>query len=177
MGISQQPGRKSRACNRPFGLAQRTAGIPVLRVVPRFLLLITMLLMGSCARPALRPPRNVKPYRVTVLATGYCPCGKCCNWRRNLWGRPVVASGPDRGKPKRVGITSSGTRARRGTIAADLRVFPYGTVMYVPGYGYGRVEDTGSSLHGRHIDLFFPRHSQAVRWGRRRLEVMVWPVR
>ena len=135
------------------------------------------LLMSACAGPAVRPPRNVEPYRLTVTVTGYCPCRKCCNWRRKLWGRPIVASGPARGRPKRVGITSSGTRAHRGTIAADLGVFPYGTVMYVPGYGYGRVEDTGRSLKGRHIDLFFPRHAQALRWGRRRVRVLVWPVR
>jgi len=109
--------------------------------------------------------------------TGYCPCGKCCNWRRNWYGRPVIASGPMRGKPKRVGWTASGTRAHHGTIAADTSVFPYGTIMYVPGYGFGRVEDTGSALKGNHIDLFFRHHSQAVKWGRRRLRVKVWPPR
>ena len=31
----------------------------------------------------------------------------------------IIASGPNKGKPKAVGITASGTRAHRGTAAAD----------------------------------------------------------
>ena len=83
-----------------------------------------------------------------------------------------------KGKPKKVGITASGVKARRGTIAADTKVFPFGTIIYIPGYGYGRVEDRGGAIHGNHIDLFFPRHSEAIRWGRVKKKVKVWlPVR
>ncbi len=74
-----------------------------------------------------------------------------------------------------MGITASGTKAHQGTIAADRRYYPFGTVMYVPGYGYGRVEDTGSAIQGpAHIDLFFGAHQQALEWGRRRASVKVW---
>ena len=38
---------------------------------------------------------------------------------------------------KQVGKTSSGAMSRPGTIAADTSIYPYGTVMYIPGYGYG----------------------------------------
>lgn len=71
-------------------------------------------------------------------------------------------------------MTASGTRARRGTIAADTDVFRFGTVMDVPGYGLGAVEDRGAEIQGRKIDLFFSSHRQAQEWGRRKLTVTVW---
>jgi len=71
-------------------------------------------------------------------------------------------------------VTASGTRARHGTIAADTRRFPFGTIMQIPGYGYGRVEDCGSAIKGAKIDLFFKHHSDAIEWGRQRKRVKVW---
>ena len=109
-----------------------------------------------------------------MVVTGYCKCGKCCGWRRTWYGRPVVASGPNKGQRKKVGITASGTKGRVGTIAADTARYPFGTVMSVPGYGYGRVEDRGSAITGNHIDLFFKKHRHAVAWGRKTLRVKVW---
>ena len=73
-----------------------------------------------------------------------------------------------------MGITASGRRARVGTIAADTRRYPFGTVMYVPGYGYGRVEDRGGAIKGSKIDLYFRSHRQAKKWGRQQVEVEVW---
>lgn len=125
----------------------------------------------------IRPPENVPSYTKVVEATGYCECGECCGWHRS-WippFRPVVSSGPNKGKPKRVGITASGTEAKVGTIAADTRYYPFGTVMYIPGYGYGKVEDRGSAIKGTaRIDLFFSSHEDALRWGRRRVRTRIW---
>lgn len=73
-----------------------------------------------------------------------------------------------------MGITSSGAMARPGTIAADTTLYPYGTVMHVPGYGYGRVEDTGGAVKGRHLDLYRPNHWFARHWGVRAKQVKVW---
>ena len=53
-------------------------------------------------------------------------------------------------------------------------MFPYGTVMYIEGYGYGRVEDTGSGLKGEHVEIFFRSHGAATEWGRQRLRARVW---
>ena len=105
---------------------------------------------------------------MTLTVTGYCKCGICCGWKRNWRFQPVYAYGPSKGKPKKVGITSSGTRAVRGTIAADTRLFPYGTIIQIPGYGWGRVEDIGGAIKGRHIDLFFDSHQEALEWGRQK---------
>jgi 3D (Asp-Asp-Asp) domain-containing protein len=72
-----------------------------------------------------------------------------------------------------VGITASGRAARAGTIAADPKVLPLGTQLYVPGYGYGTVEDTGGAIQGRRLDLFFSTHERARQWGIQRLPVRV----
>lgn len=62
--------------------------------------------------------------------------------------------------------TSTGTIPKRGTIAADPRFIPYGTKLYVPGYGYGIVEDCGGSIKGYKLDLFFDTEEEATIWGR-----------
>lgn len=113
---------------------------------------------------------------MAMEVTGYCNCGICCSWERS-WlglGRPVVSSGPRKGQPKAVGTTASGTRAAHGTIAADTSVLPFGAIVQVPGYGYGRVEDRGGKIVGRRLDLWFPSHEEAQQWGRKRMSVRVW---
>lgn len=61
-----------------------------------------------------------------------------------------------------------------GTIAADTRYYPFGTRMYIPGYGWGTVEDRGGAIRGPgHIDLFFDNYDEAMQWGRRRLRVLI----
>ena len=123
----------------------------------------------------IRPPPGVAYREYALETTGYCPCGRCCGWQRNWFGRPVVAGGPRRGEPKQVGYTASGTRALPGTLAADTALFPFGTIMAVPGYGYGRVEDRGRRVKGYRIDLYFRSHGQACAWGRVTKKVKVWP--
>ena len=59
-----------------------------------------------------------------------------------------------------------------GTIAADTSYYPFGSVMYVPGYGKGVVEDRGSAVKGPHrIDIFFNSHRKALKWGRKKLTI------
>jgi uncharacterized protein YabE (DUF348 family)/3D (Asp-Asp-Asp) domain-containing protein len=64
-----------------------------------------------------------------------------------------------------------------GTVAADPNVLPYGTMLYIPGYGYGRVEDTGGFIHwpggSNVIDLFMSNADVGYAWGRRNVTVYV----
>ena len=61
-------------------------------------------------------------------------------------------------------------------LAADTRYYPLGTVIYIPGYGYGVVEDRGGDIKGRHrLDLFYNTHKEARNWGRKKLETVVFP--
>ena len=142
------------------------------RVMP--IILVWAVLSAGCGHN--RPPKGVAAVEKSLVVTGYCRCGECCGWRRNWLGRPVYAYGPLKGKKKRVGVTASGTTAHVGTIAADTSRYPFGTIMHVEGYGYGRVEDRGSDIVGDHIDLFFLTHRQAINWGRKNMKVKVWPV-
>lgn len=61
-----------------------------------------------------------------------------------------------------------------GTIAADTRYYPFGTKMYIPGYGWGVVEDRGGAIKGpNRIDLYFDSHADALQWGRRKLPTSI----
>lgn len=112
---------------------------------------------------------------IRMKTTGYCPCGKCCGWKRNWRFKPVYASGPNKGKPKQVGITADGSKAVPGVIAADTRYYPFKTRMFIPGYGNGEVHDRGSAIQGpAHIDLFFKSHTEALEWGVRIIDVYVY---
>lgn len=75
------------------------------------------------------------------------------------------------------GITYSGVEASRGlysTIAADLRVYPLGTIMYIPDYGYGVVTDKGSAIKGNKIDLYFQTVDDVYKeWGKKELDVFI----
>ena len=59
------------------------------------------------------------------------------------------------------GITATGTIARVGAVAVDPRYIPLGTKMYIVSndgkyiYGYCVAEDTGGSIKGNKIDLYF----------------------
>jgi 3D (Asp-Asp-Asp) domain-containing protein len=52
--------------------------------------------------------------------------------------------------------TKSGTRPRIGTIAADTRFYPLGTIIFIPEINLmATVEDVGSKVKGKkHIDVF-----------------------
>ena len=69
--------------------------------------------------------------------------------------------------------TSRGTKPGIGTIAVDPRVIPYGTRLYIDGYGYGVALDTGSAIRGNRIDVFFNTQSQAISWGRKSVKVFI----
>ena len=75
------------------------------------------------------------------------------------------------------GITYSGVRVRRdhvSTIAADPKVLPIGSLIHIPGYGYGVVADTGSAIKGHKIDLYFDTIKQVYQeWGKKTVTVEV----
>jgi len=141
-----------------------------------FLLAVCLLVVSGCLTAPIRPPRGAPPEVIAFEVTGYCNCGICCGWERSWFGLgpPVFSSGPNKGERKRVGITASGAKARWGTVAADTSFLPFGTVIHVPGYGYGKVEDRGGAIKGNKLDLWFPSHAEAREWGRRTIRVRVW---
>jgi len=98
----------------------------------------------------------------TVVATGYTA------------GYESTGKTPDH---PQYGITYSGAKVRRdlySTIAADLNVFPLGTILFIPGYGYGVVADKGSAIKGNKIDLYFETVEDVYsQWGKKTVKVYV----
>ncbi len=137
-----------------------------LRLSAMLSVVISLVCVSGCATYERRQ-MEVTAYSSDKIST---------NWRRGriLFWRAYVARGPNKGKRKIVGLTSSGTKASKGTIAADTRYYPHGTVMKIPGYGKGVVEDTGSAIKGPHrLDVYFSTRKKALKWGRQKLTVKI----
>ncbi|WP_067725706.1 3D domain-containing protein [Oceanobacillus damuensis] len=75
------------------------------------------------------------------------------------------------------GITFSGVKVKRdlySTIAADLDVYPIGTILYIPDYGYGVVADKGSAITGDKIDLYYDTVEDVFsHWGKKEVDVYI----
>ncbi|WP_313802951.1 3D domain-containing protein [Cytobacillus sp.] len=86
------------------------------------------------------------------------------------------STGKNPGHPS-FGITYSGVKVKRdlySTVAADLNVFPIGTILFVPGYGYGVVADKGGAIKGNKVDLYYETVEDVYNhWGKKTLDVYV----
>ena len=75
------------------------------------------------------------------------------------------------------GITYSGVRVKRdlySTIAADLDIFPIGTILFIPGYGYGVVADKGGAIKGNRLDLYYDTVEDVYKyWGKKKVQVYI----
>ncbi|WP_374067374.1 3D domain-containing protein [Paraliobacillus sp. JSM ZJ581] len=98
----------------------------------------------------------------TVMATGYTA--------------GIESTGKTSDHPG-YGITYSGVKVTRdlySTIAADLSIFPIGTILFIPDYGYGVVADKGGAIKGNKIDLYYPTVSDVYgKWGKKETLVYV----
>ena len=68
---------------------------------------------------------------------------------------------------------ASGGRCVYGTCAVDPKRIPYGTDMWVEGYGYARANDCGSAIKNDHVDLWMHSYKESCQWGRRFVTVYV----
>lgn len=112
---------------------------------------------ASQPRPSSPPRRCITR---TMRVTAYCPCRECCG-------------------PRAKGITKSGHRVRENgghMVVADPCI-PFDSRVVVPGYA-GNVPvpvwDRGGAIKGDCIDVLFPTHAEALRWGVRRLTVRIY---
>lgn len=72
--------------------------------------------------------------------------------------------------------TSTGAKPKLGVIAVNTYYIPYGTEIYVPGYGYGVAMDTGAFRKYKRadgtpvnqLDLWMNTEKEGRRWGRKR---------
>ncbi len=74
------------------------------------------------------------------------------------------------------GIAKSGTMIAPGHVAADPRVIPLGSMIYVDSPlmgGIYQVLDTGELVKGKIIDIFIPSYERCKEFGRRIVKVKV----
>lgn len=85
-------------------------------------------------------------------ATAYCPCKSC------TWGS---------------GVTCTGVRPQANhTISVDTSKIPLGTKLLINGIVY-TAEDRGGGVKGNHVDIFFNSHQEALRYGRKNVQVYI----
>ena len=108
--------------------------------------------------PAVQPKKSGQWRVVRMKVTAYCSCRRCC-------GRHAD------------GITACNHRIRPGDVfAAADKQYAFGTEMIIPGYNDNqpiKVKDRGRLIKGNRLDVFFPSHQQAKKWGVKTLDVLV----
>lgn len=73
-------------------------------------------------------------------------------------------------------VTATGKILKKGIVGIDPKLIPYGTRLYVPGYGYGEAADTGAPRANRYwIDLGYEDHDWE-HWARATDVYLVPPV-
>lgn len=106
--------------------------------------------------------RPVRPARtIRMLVTAYSPDHRSC-------------------APFDDGLTASlhsvWTNNMR-LVAADSRVLPLGSIITVPGYANEQIVpvlDRGGAIKGNRLDVLYPTHNRALRWGKKWLDITVW---
>lgn len=74
------------------------------------------------------------------------------------------------------GLTATGYNLKAnpdGVIAVDPRVIPFGTKVYVEGYGYAVARDAGGAIKGNRIDVHMRSISAARQFGRQSVKVTI----
>lgn len=104
--------------------------------------------------------QNRAPKVVTLNASAYCPCYKCCN--------------------KTDAVTASGEKATAWYTIAAGNAYPLGTVIYIPALsgtangGWFVVQDRGGAISSNKIDIFVASHDEALNFGRKNLECYIY---
>ena len=90
---------------------------------------------------------------VWANVSAYCACVKCCG--------------------KTNGITASGAKATANHTIAAPSTYKFGTKIEIAGMGIYTVEDRGGAITGNKLDIYFNSHSEALKFGRRNLQIRV----
>ena len=90
--------------------------------------------------------------QTTYTVTAYCPCWECAG---------LYSGGP----------TASGVMPQAGVTIAAPRWIPFGTVLDIRGVGRRVVQDRLATRYDHRIDVFVRSHSEAKRFGTKKLSV------
>lgn len=106
--------------------------------------------------------RPVRPVRTMWMkVTAYSPDHRSCG----KWADGITAS------------LHSVFANNMKLVAADSRILPLGSMITVPGYGDDDIVpvlDRGGAIKGHRLDVLYPTHEIARKWGVKRLKVTVW---
>lgn len=106
-----------------------------------------------------RPLRKMRTLR--MLVTAYSPDEKSCG----SFADGITASG--------FSVWTNGMKL----VAADTKILPFKSIITIPGYNSGRpvpVLDRGGRIKNNRLDVLYPTHAIATRWGKQWLDVDVW---
>lgn len=106
-----------------------------------------------------RPVRVAKT--IEMIVTAYSPDARSC------------AGSDDDLTATLHHVTTNGFKL----VAADPRVLGYGSMLSIPGYDQGRIVpvlDCGGKIKGNRLDVLFPTHEEARKWGVRKIKVNVY---
>lgn len=98
--------------------------------------------------------------------TAYCPStpGSGCPWVSDDIGFRCCGKFYD-------GKTADGSDADGRGVAAPKSI-AFGTELEIPGYGRAHVDDRGSAIADRKLDVRFPTHKEALDWGVQKVEIL-----
>lgn len=119
---------------------------------------------------SLEPQNEIIGYGTKIVPyTLDTPSGEITYWRAlNMY---AIAYNPTSAGDD---ITATGLRLEKGIVAIDPTIIPYGTEMYVPGYGRALAADTGGGIKGRMIDLGYS-DDDYVSWHEWVTVYFLWP--
>lgn len=132
--------------------------------------------VGPQTMNALKSFRGTKPIKKAPSAKqppAYQPPKKESGVPSYLYTLPVLATAYTRYDEGCTDYTYRGTYLRRGLMAVDPKIIPFGTRVYVPGYGEAIADDIGGAINGHHIDLAMDSLEEAFDWGAKQMTVYV----
>lgn len=106
--------------------------------------------------------RPIRPARtIMMVVTAYSPDERSCG----EWADGFTATNHS--------VWTNGMQL----VAADKKLLPMRSLVSVPGYAEGQVVpvlDVGGAIKGARLDVLYPTHAIARKWGKQRLPVIVW---
>jgi 3D (Asp-Asp-Asp) domain-containing protein len=90
-----------------------------------------------------------------LICCAYCACTICCG-------------------PKATGLTASGVKPHQGITVASSRSIPFGTKILINGHTY-IVQDRLAKRYDSRVDIYFTKHTDALKFGKQKLTVTILP--
>jgi uncharacterized protein YabE (DUF348 family) len=113
-----------------------------------------------------------KPVNTLIIQGGYMKLPVALNGKVMAYTKKFKVRATAYWAVRGVGrtYTGSGRMAIRNphgysTVAVDRHLLPYGTKLFIEGYGFAVAADTGSAILGKTVDVYFNTRREACSWG------------